>query len=115
MVRHTLKILQHLLQDFKSVSDRFSTLRIKGLNLFEELYVIFMILPYQIKRQGRYRRFTFVENIVTHMLNNKGALIKVCALYFLYFTKREQFKNYETHYSFYLKALFILTVRVMTS
>ena len=31
MVRHTLKILQHLLQDFKNVSDHFGTLRIKGL------------------------------------------------------------------------------------
>ena len=31
MVRHTLNILQHLLQDFKSVSDHFTTLRSKGL------------------------------------------------------------------------------------
>ena len=31
MVGHTLKILQHLLQDFKSVSDRFWALCIKGL------------------------------------------------------------------------------------
>ena len=31
MVRHTFKILQHLLQDFKSVSDHFGTLCIKGL------------------------------------------------------------------------------------
>ena len=33
MVRHTLKILQALLQDFKSVSDHFGTLRIEGLHL----------------------------------------------------------------------------------
>ena len=33
MVRHTLKILQHLLQGFFSVSDYFRTLCIKGLNL----------------------------------------------------------------------------------
>ena len=32
MVRHTLKILQHLLQDFEIVSDDFGTLGIKGLN-----------------------------------------------------------------------------------
>ena len=32
MVRHTLKILQHLLQNFKSVSDHFGTLCIKGFN-----------------------------------------------------------------------------------
>ena len=28
MVRHTLKVLQHLLQDFKSVSQHFMTLRL---------------------------------------------------------------------------------------
>ena len=32
MVRYTLKILQHLVQDFQSMSDHFETLRIKGLN-----------------------------------------------------------------------------------
>ena len=32
MVRHTLKILQQMLQDFESVSDHFTTLRSKGLN-----------------------------------------------------------------------------------
>ena len=31
MVKHTLKILQQMLQDFKSVFDHFETLRIKGL------------------------------------------------------------------------------------
>ena len=31
MVRHTLKILQHLLKDFKNMSDLFTTLRSKGL------------------------------------------------------------------------------------
>ena len=31
MVRHTLKILQQMLQDFYSVSDQFGTLCIKGL------------------------------------------------------------------------------------
>ena len=31
MVRHTLEILQHLLQGFQSVSDNFGTLCIKGL------------------------------------------------------------------------------------
>ena len=29
MVKHTFKILEHLLQDFKSVSDHFGTLCIK--------------------------------------------------------------------------------------
>ena len=33
MVRHTLKILQHLLQDFESVSDHFGTSRIKELKV----------------------------------------------------------------------------------
>ena len=31
MVRHTLKILQQMLQDFKGVSDHLKTLRSKGL------------------------------------------------------------------------------------
>ena len=31
MVRHTLKVLQQMLEDFKSVSDHFGTLCIKGL------------------------------------------------------------------------------------
>ena len=31
MVRHTLKILQQMLQDFKIVSDHFTTLRSEGL------------------------------------------------------------------------------------
>ena len=39
MVRHTLKILQHLLQDFYSVPDHFGTLCIKGLKLVHEQVV----------------------------------------------------------------------------
>ena len=31
MVKHTLKILQQMLQNFKSVFEHFETLRIKGL------------------------------------------------------------------------------------
>ena len=38
MVRHTLIILQHLLQDFQSVSDLFETLRIKGLAIESEIH-----------------------------------------------------------------------------
>ena len=34
MVRRTLKILQQMLQDFKSVSDHFTTLRSNGLKYF---------------------------------------------------------------------------------
>ena len=47
MVRRTLKILQHLLQDFESVSyDHFGTLWIKGLrivafHLSEQVFMIF--------------------------------------------------------------------------
>ena len=33
MVRHTLKILQQMLQDFQSVSDHFGNLCIKGLKM----------------------------------------------------------------------------------
>ena len=33
MVKHTLKILQQMLQDFESVSDHFGTLYINGLRL----------------------------------------------------------------------------------
>ena len=35
MVRHTLKILQQILQDFKSVSDHFATCEVNGLK-FEQ-------------------------------------------------------------------------------
>ena len=40
MVRHTIKILQQMLQDFYSVSDHFGTLCIKGLMMkfMVELY-----------------------------------------------------------------------------
>ena len=42
MVRHTLKILQHLLQDFWSVSDHFGTFCIKGLRTpIRDLHYIF--------------------------------------------------------------------------
>ena len=37
MVKHTLKILQCLLQDFQSVFDHFGMLCIKGLNLETEI------------------------------------------------------------------------------
>ena len=42
MVKHTLKILQHLLQDFESVSDHFGTLCIKG--LMETKYILEFLL-----------------------------------------------------------------------
>ena len=37
MVRRTLKILQHLQQDFESVSDHFGTLCIEGLNQLKKM------------------------------------------------------------------------------
>ena len=37
MAKHTLKILQHLLQDFKSASDHFTTLWSKGLTNFSQI------------------------------------------------------------------------------
>ena len=40
MVKHTLKILQEILQDFKSVIDHFGTLCIKGLRNFQSLIVL---------------------------------------------------------------------------
>ena len=39
MVSHTLKILQYLLQDFKSVSDHFKTLQRKGLKTDQNIYL----------------------------------------------------------------------------
>ena len=39
MVRHTLKILQQMLQDFKSVFYYFGTLCIKGLNLADIIII----------------------------------------------------------------------------
>ena len=38
MVRHTLKTFQHMQQDFKNVSDHFTKLRSKRLNLFLSEY-----------------------------------------------------------------------------
>ena len=40
MVRHTLKILQHLLEDFYSVSDHFTTLRSKRLKRIKKLALV---------------------------------------------------------------------------
>ena len=37
MVRHTLKILQQMLQDFKSEPDHFGALRIKGSSEFKSI------------------------------------------------------------------------------
>ena len=42
MVRHTSKILQQMLEDFKSVSDHFGTLCIKGLK--QEALLLFTAL-----------------------------------------------------------------------
>ena len=39
LVRHTLKILQQMVQDFKKVSDHFTTLRSKGLKTIKVIYV----------------------------------------------------------------------------
>ena len=38
MMRHTLKILHYLLQDFQSVSDHFGTLCINGLSTAKHKY-----------------------------------------------------------------------------
>ena len=46
MLRHNLKILQHLLQDFKSVYDHFMTLRSKGLILSLHKTVVFICAEY---------------------------------------------------------------------
>ena len=37
MVRHTLKILEQILQDFQSVSDHFGASCIKGLNVYLQI------------------------------------------------------------------------------
>ena len=43
MVGHTLKILQQMLQDFKSVPDYFTTLRSKGLIILN-VSVIYIVI-----------------------------------------------------------------------
>ena len=48
MVRHTLKILQHLLQDFYNVSDHFTTLRSKCLIYMVYVGVTFRRVIHQI-------------------------------------------------------------------
>ena len=40
MVRHILKILQQILQDFQSVSNHFTTLRSKGLNFLSTQQIV---------------------------------------------------------------------------
>ena len=47
MVRQTLNILQQRLQDFKSVSDHFGTLCIKGLTMTGKTSTNGMTLPQQ--------------------------------------------------------------------
>ena len=44
MVRHALKILQQMLQDFESVSDHFGALCIKGLNYKVELFCMKLLI-----------------------------------------------------------------------
>ena len=50
MVRHTLKILQQMLQDFLSTSDYFRTLGINGLFFFYSIYQAVSQLDVSIKR-----------------------------------------------------------------
>ena len=56
MVRQSLKILQHLLQDFQSVSGHFGKLCLKGLN-----YYMMIGLPIYIMR-----------NAIIHSETNSG-------------------------------------------
>ena len=46
MVRHTFKILQHMLEVFKSVSDHFTTLLSKGLIMILTVTVDYDIINY---------------------------------------------------------------------
>ena len=55
MVRHTLKILQHLLQGFQSVSDHIGTLCITGLKscLFIKWTLIFRVCLCDLVKLGK--------------------------------------------------------------
>ena len=55
MVRHTLKALQHLLQDFKSVSEHFTTLRSKGLS--KSRSYVMLTLPYSFQDLEKFQIF----------------------------------------------------------
>ena len=59
MVRHTLKILQHLLQDFWSVSDHFGTLCNKGLRT---LALVFLFLVVRRRFPSRLSLLQFIRN-----------------------------------------------------
>ena len=82
MVRNNLKILQHLLQDFQSLSDHFGRLCIKGLILNHVVVVDLFPLTSYLDLLFRYTN----ENLkcviyinkrickqVGHNLNNKGS------------------------------------------
>ena len=56
MVRHTLKVLQHLLQVFKSVSDHFGTLCIKGL---KETDLQFVGTKAHLKQHDAYKKLVY--------------------------------------------------------
>ena len=58
MVRHTLKILQQMLQDFKSVSDHFGTLCIKGLRNFRPNFQHYIK---KIEAQAKKKKSFFIK------------------------------------------------------
>ena len=60
MVRHTLKFLQQMLQDFKSVSDHFGTLCIKGLNQSQNYVIFIQIVSCKCVFHNKYGRMSIL-------------------------------------------------------
>ena len=82
MVRHTLKILQHLLQDFLSVSDHFTTLRSKGLT-------ILMICKFQEKPSYR----AFLKSCCRKSWNLRYNISFTSAIYNFWFWFLERYSQ----------------------
>ena len=84
MVRHTLKILQHLLQDFQSVSDKFGTLYIKELILENALKG-----KINLSNEFVVTRFKKPENHSKHLFHFSPLVhlyILTCLIIVVYFT-----------------------------
>ena len=70
MVRHTLKILQQMLQDFKNVSDHFRTLCIKGLNSKVKSQFSYCSLIWMIPSRYSNNAFNGIQERILRLIYN---------------------------------------------
>ena len=73
MIKHTLKILQQMLQDFKSVSDHFGTSCIKGLKS-----VVYFIIPLSSLPMTSFLSYVVACNFTEKELHHFRTAVKVC-------------------------------------